>query len=162
MRGRKPKPPALRIIEGNRGKRPIPEVIEPRKSDRPPKCPAWLAPEAKKEWRRIVAKLHEIGLLSDLDTAPLAAYCQSYARYIEAEEFISENGSTETRTGKYGIAKVLRAEVYMSKIHLSFIRQLVSEFGLSPSARARMVLPQEKDEDPFDAFLDEGQRRSGT
>lgn len=161
MRGRKPKPPALKIIEGNRGKRPIPEVVEPRRTDKPPKCPSWLNDEARKEWRRIVPELHELGLLSVLDVAALAAYCQSYARYAEAEAFLTEHGATEQRVGKFDTMTVLRAEVYLSKIQLSFIRQLCSEFGLSPSSRARMILPKEKEEDPFDAFVEEGRRRAG-
>lgn len=160
-RGRKPKPPQLKLIEGNPGKRKIPEIVKPEIRGQPPKCPAWLVPEAKKEWKRIAKVLHETELLSELDVAALAAYCQSYARYIDAERKISQAGEKMVRLGKFGVSEVLRPEVYYSKMNLNFVRLLCSEFGLSPSARARMVLPGEKEEDPFDDFLKEGQRRSG-
>ena len=46
-RGRKPKPTALKVLEGNPGKRPLNdrEPVPPRAAL---KCPAWLLPEAKK------------------------------------------------------------------------------------------------------------------
>ena len=164
MRGRKPKPPVLRLLEGNPGKRPIPDVVQPETGAHPPKCPAWLEPDAKKEWKRIAQELCDLGLLSNLDVVALAAYCQAYARYKEAEQLISEHGATYTHINKFGAEnEMLRAHVYMSKIQLQFIRQFCAEFGLTPSARARMVLPKDEEEDPFDAFVKRAQqRRTGT
>ena len=61
MAGRKPKPTALKLLEGDRGKgrRPINEhePIPPRGGV---KCPPWLLPEAKKEWKRLAASLEAI------------------------------------------------------------------------------------------------------
>ena len=51
-RGRKPKPTALKVLEGNPGKRPLNE-LEPKPKKQAPSCPSWLEPEAKKEWRRM-------------------------------------------------------------------------------------------------------------
>lgn len=52
QRGRKPKPTALKVLEGNPGKRQL-NVVEPKPRNKAPKCPAWLDAEAKKEWRRL-------------------------------------------------------------------------------------------------------------
>ncbi len=46
MRGRKPKPTRLKIIDGNPGKRPI-RGDEPQPPKGQPSCPAHLSPTAK-------------------------------------------------------------------------------------------------------------------
>ena len=57
-RGRKPLPTALKLLEGDRGKgrRPLnqSEPIPPKATIR---CPSWLLPEAKKEWKRLAPAL---------------------------------------------------------------------------------------------------------
>ena len=45
-RGRKPKPTALKVLEGNPGKRPLNDH-EPIPPKGELKCPSWLLPEAK-------------------------------------------------------------------------------------------------------------------
>ena len=45
QRGRKPKPTAVKVLEGNPGKRSL-NTAEPKKA---PRCPSWLEDEAKKE-----------------------------------------------------------------------------------------------------------------
>ena len=49
-RGRKPKPTAIKELEGNPGKHPL-NASEPKPKKKAPACPKWLEPEAKKEWR---------------------------------------------------------------------------------------------------------------
>ena len=48
MAGRKPKPTALKKLEGNPGKRKL-NTKEPVPGKGMPDCPKWLLPEAKKE-----------------------------------------------------------------------------------------------------------------
>ena len=80
MAGRKPKPTALKVLEGDRGKgrRPLNEhePIPPRGGV---KCPSWLLPEAKKEWKRLAASLEAMGVLTMADLTAFAGYCQAYA-----------------------------------------------------------------------------------
>ena len=88
MAGRKPKPTALKVLEGDRGKgrRPLNEhePVPPRGGV---KCPSWLLPEAKKEWKRLASSLEAMGVLTMADLTAFAGYCQAYARWKEAEEF---------------------------------------------------------------------------
>lgn len=93
MAGRKPKPTALKKLEGDRGKgrRPLNER-EPIPPKGGVKCPAWLLPEAKKEWKRLAPALEAMGVLTMADTAAFASYCQAYARWREAEDVISQHG----------------------------------------------------------------------
>ena len=48
IRGRKPKPTALKVLEGNPGHRPL-NKKEPMPKGKLPRCPEWLEDDAKKE-----------------------------------------------------------------------------------------------------------------
>ena len=93
-RGRKPLPTALKELEGDRGKgrRPL-NKDEPTPPQDNVKCPAWLMPEAKKEWKRLAPSLIAMGVLTEHDMEAFAGYCQAYARWREAEEFLSQHGT---------------------------------------------------------------------
>jgi len=57
-----------------------------------PKCPeppSFLSPYACDEWWRVAPELWALGLLTVLDTGCLAAYCQTYVRWREAEEALA-------------------------------------------------------------------------
>lgn len=60
-RGRKPKPTAMKELEGNPGKHPL-NTSEPKPNKKAPACPKWLEPEAKKEWRRLAKQMEAIGI----------------------------------------------------------------------------------------------------
>jgi P27 family predicted phage terminase small subunit len=150
--GRKPKPPALKILEGNPGKRRI-ETDIPQPDDRIPTCPHWLEEAAKVEWMRVAPELNRLGLLTRVDRAALAAYCQSYARWQAAETILSSEGITCEYTNKNGSTNTtLRPEVLVAKQYLQFLRAFCSEFGLTPSSRARMVLPKDEEDDEENDF----------
>ena len=93
MAGRKPKPTAVKKLEGNPGKRKL-NTKEPVPAKGMPDCPEWLLPEAKKEWERLADLMNQMGVLTEVDMAAFAAYCQSYARWKEAQEHIDSEGST--------------------------------------------------------------------
>ena len=69
-RGRKPKPTAMKELEGNPGKHPL-NTSEPKPNKKAPACPKWLEPEAKKEWRRLAKQMEAIGILTEVDMGPL-------------------------------------------------------------------------------------------
>lgn len=77
MAGRKPKPTAVKKLEGNPGKRKL-NTKEPNPGKGMPDCPTWLLPEAKTEWIRLSEKLNQMGVLTEIDRSAFAAYCQSY------------------------------------------------------------------------------------
>ena len=57
-KGRKPLPTALKVLEGDRGKgRRAINKNEPTPPQNNIKCPDWLMPEAKKEWKRLAPSL---------------------------------------------------------------------------------------------------------
>ena len=62
MAGRKPKPTAIKKLEGNPGKRKL-NTKEPIPAKGMPDCPEWLLPEAKKEWERLADLMNQMGFL---------------------------------------------------------------------------------------------------
>lgn len=151
-RGRKPKPTAVKVLEGNPGKRKLNKAeIEPVKGVIPD-CPDWLEDEAKEEWDRICKNLYELGLLTDLDVQAFASYCQAYARWREAEEFITQHGSiVKTKTGYWQQVP----QVSIAHQNQKIMMQAAAEFGLTPSARARIVAGKEgtKEADEMELIL---------
>lgn len=144
QRGRKPKPTALKILEGNPGKRPLNEN-EPKLQKKAPKCPPWLEPEAKKEWKRMAKTLEAIGVLTQIDATAFAGYCQAYARWKEAEEFLTKHGTIFKTPSGY-IQQV--PQVSIAQTYLKVMKDFCSEFGLTPAARSRIrVDMQEKAKD---------------
>lgn len=135
--GRPPKPTNLKVLQGT--DRPD----RARKNEpKPPtgaECPSWLDREAKKEWKRVAPILERLGLLTVVDTTALAAYCQSYSHWQQAERFLRKNGMTYTTQTGYARQ---RPEVAISQKALAQVKMFCSEFGLTPSARARMELPE--------------------
>lgn len=84
MAGRKPKPTAVKKLEGNPGKRKL-NKKEPIPAKGMPECPDWLLPEAKKEWERLADLMNQMGVLTEVDMAAFAAYCQSYIKVTKAK-----------------------------------------------------------------------------
>ena len=133
-RGRKPTPTAIKELEGNPGKRALNDK-EPKPQKKAPPCPKWLEPEAKKEWRRLAKKMEALGVLTEVDMAAFAGYCQAYARWKEAEEFISKHGSILKTASGY-IQQI--PQVSIAQQNLKQMRNFCSELGLTPSARSRL------------------------
>src|SRR5262245_25295273 len=92
MRGRKPMPAHLKVLRGNPGHQRIRPEPKPSLLLEPPAPPAYLAGYAADEWRRIAPELHWLGLLTALDIAPFAAYCQAFAKWRHASEALEATG----------------------------------------------------------------------
>lgn len=152
MAGRKPKPTAVKKLEGNPGKRKL-NTREPMPDKGIPDCPKWLLPEAKEEWNRLCEKLNQMGVLTDIDRSAFAAYCQSYARWKEAQEHINSEGATyETEKG------MQRPNPYVAICNTEqrLMMSAASEFGLTPFARSRIMAASsvnKNDVDEMEALL---------
>lgn len=154
-RGRKPKPSYLRIVGGNAGRRPL-NTREPTAPLSVPSPPSILYGDAKLEWRRVARSLAEMGVLSSIDRAALAAYCQAYGVWLQAERHIktlADSGDkyggllTKTTNGNViqnplvGIANKARADMV----------RFAAEFGMTPSGRSRVQIDpnaKQKQADP--------------
>lgn len=154
MRGRKPLPSHLKVIQGNRGKRPIKaEAIQVEPSL--PMPPPHLCDEAKVEWGRVAPMLFNLRILSDADVAALTAYCQAWATFKQATEALNLMAQSDKVT-KGLLIKTTNGNAIQNpllgianKAAADLVRY-AAEFGMTPSARARIHAGKEADqnEDP--------------
>jgi P27 family predicted phage terminase small subunit len=146
MRGRKPKPEALRVLEGRTGGR----YHQDKDRERPKPTlgvgnpPAWLQGEALAEWHRIVPELERVGLVTALDQTTLAVYCETFGLWRQATAVVNEHGPTITSAR--GVVRV-RPEHRIAQRALDAMRQWSAEFGLTPTSRGRLTVPKPVVED---------------
>ena len=136
MRGRKPKPTALKLLEGNPGKRPI-RGNEPMPPRSQPSCPAHLSPTAKAEWKRLAQTLNQIGVLTQVDRSALAAYCQCYGRWVEAERKLAETPVILKTPAGYVQPSPWLA---IANKQLELMAKFMAEIGLTPASRSRLAI----------------------
>jgi P27 family predicted phage terminase small subunit len=148
MAGRKPKPTALKELQGNPGKRAL-NRSEPKPTSKRPSAPSFLNGEAKKEWNRMVRLLFALKLVTEVDRAALAAYCQAWARWIEAEAGIRDEGMVIT-TEKGNL--IQSPYVGIANQSMKQMRAFLVEFGMTPSSRSRVSVPTDDSDDPYENF----------
>ena len=139
----------MKELAGNPGGRPL-NQSEPQPTGIP-KCPAHLDKAAKQEWRRVSAELIKLGLLTTVDRAALAAYCQSYSRWITAEENLAKFGLV-LKSPKSGFP-ITNPYVAVSNRALDQMRKFAVEFGLTPASRSRLSVQPPAPADPFEQFM---------
>lgn len=151
MSGPPPRPTKLKLLDGNPGHQKL-NKHEPQPGG-VATCPTWLDLEAKREWRRISKELRRLGLLTSVDRAALAAYCDCYATWRLNRQVLSEEGFTTTiETKGGGLYSQQRPEVAIVQKSLQLMKSYLVEFGLTPAARARISMP-DKLEDDLDVLL---------
>lgn len=154
-RGRKPKPTVLKVINGNPGKRPLNDE-EPQPARGVPPCPRHLDKEARKEWKRVARELDACGMLTLVDRAALAAYCQAWSRWVAAEEIVQQSGPVLKRQG----TNDLYPNPYLGVVNraLRQMHEFASEFGMTPASRTRIKVAKPAGEvDELTAFLGEAE-----
>ena len=134
MRGRKPKPTALKVLEGNPGKRPLP-TDEPRPDGGLPRCPPHLKGEARREWRRMGRRLAECGILTSIDASILCLYCVAWGRHVEAEGHVQELGEIVRSPSGFPIANPWLS---VANRAADDMRKALVELGMTPSSRTRL------------------------
>lgn len=154
MPGRKRKPTALKVLEGNPGKRPLP-ANEPKPIPVAPKCPTWLCREGRRLWKYLAPRLERLGLLTEIDGPAFAAVCQSFGTYVELEQRLKQVGRTMEFTNKAGATnEAERPEGRMARQALEQCKTLFTEFGLTPASRARICVKADSGEqDPMETLL---------
>ena len=175
-RGPAPKPDALKtkINRDKRGGNNLADDIKPPVEI--PECPDWLCATGQIEWLRITPHLEKLGLLSHLDLAALALYCQSFGRYVELErgmaarieKYQREHGCEYVEAVHWSFIDVTPNGHQQMSALASTLRGLkeevlryLAQFGLSPSSRTRVAPSKQlelpgfqsaKPENPWEGF----------
>ena len=124
---------------------------EPTPPEKMPSCPHHLDAEARKEWQRTGKILLSIGLLTDLDRAVLAGYCQSWSEYVSATLKIQELGTVYKKAdGTPGLSPYIRIarEAFERWMKAGVL------LGLSPSSRAGLKVEKPKPVSKAQLFRD--------
>ena len=155
MAGRRPKPTALRLIEGNPGKRAI-NKREPKPGREIPSCPAHLTDAGKVAWGRLCALLDRMGVLTEADAFTLERLCDCYAEILACREEVEARGRIYESVKGEGevLMKANPAVAMLADADRRFKGYLV-EFGLTPAARSKVQVKPDDDEkaDPLREFF---------
>jgi P27 family predicted phage terminase small subunit len=162
MPGRKAKPIAAIEAEGNKGRYTKAELERRRDAEIKPdsdniRCPSWLKGEGKKEWERIAGELEELGLLTNIDIGSLAICCDAYGKYVVATRQIKNKELLLEHVNAAGKRNMVANPIINIAVkYADLYKKYMTEFGLSPSARARLLAPKDgaDDEDDEDDILD--------
>jgi len=101
-----------------------------------PDCPEHLGPYAHEEWDRLAGVLFRMGVLTTVDRAALAAYCQCYGRWVEAEEKLNATPMLlKTATGYVQQSPWLS----IANKQLELMGRYMAELGLTPASRSRVA-----------------------
>jgi P27 family predicted phage terminase small subunit len=109
----------------------------------PPPAPEFLSDYARAEWDRVAKELYRLRLLTTVDIAPLAAYCESYAAWRTAVEKLREMAARDPVMGALMI-KTRHGSVMQNPLFLTMRQaandmvRYASEFGFTPAARSRI------------------------
>lgn len=148
--GRPAKPTALKLLQGNPGKRKLSKnAPAPAPLEVTPDPPDFLGEWASEMWRAIAPWLTQTGIMTRTDTHNLAAFCAAYDRWRQAEEEVARVGITVT--DKKGVVKKNPACTVINES----LRQLASfgaSLGLDPASRARLMGTGGQDQ-PANPFL---------
>jgi len=151
MRGRKPLPTNVINIAGNPGKQKKRAKSEPKPQSEIPTPPEHLNEYALEEWNRLAEGLYTLGLLYDVDRAPFAAYCSAYGAWRKAEEELNATGLTIISGNGMVIPNPLVGITNTAKRDMM---KYAVEFGMTPSARARMAIqPRGKETSKFEGLI---------
>ncbi len=134
----------MKWLAGNPGKRPLNNnEPQPPRPESAPYAPRHLNDAAKKEWRRLVGILLDMGLYTVVDRAALAMYCQAWGRWVVAEKKVAKTG--EVLPGKTGTSYQNPWRHEANKAYEQ-MRKMLAEFGLTPSSRTRLTALASEDE----------------
>ena len=156
--GRKPKPTQLKLVTSNPGKRQV-NRKEAKTKAVIPMPPHHLTADAVEEWNRVATELYNLGILSEIDRAALAAYAMAYGRWVQAERAIAKMAEKDQLTGGLMIKTsngnaVQNPLVGTANKAAADMMRYAAEFGMTPSARSRISAePPQENGDPADRFF---------
>ena len=139
-RGRKPKPTELKRLQGNPGKRAM-NGREP-KPKTPVKRPRGLKGIRRKFWDEHAEELERLCILTGVDVPAFRLLLESYSFAIEAAADLRH--SSFTVEGRDGPKKNPLVQVWRDNALL--FKSMATEFGMTPSSRARLKLPEEAEQ----------------
>lgn len=115
-----------------------------------PDRPDWLDADAQATWDRLVPILEAMGVLTRIDANALSRYCRLWSRWRRAEAFIDQHGEMYPLKDEGGKVRYFQQwpQVAVASKLAQQLTRLEQEFGMTPSARARIHVAQAESEKP--------------
>lgn len=154
MRGRKPKPTHLHLVNGNPGKRAR-NKKEPKPQRGIPTPPEHLSKEALAVWGQFAARLDSMGVITHADGPALEELTETYAEVVYHRHLLDTTSYTQIVVDQQGNKRRVNSPVFIQYSDAAKrLRMLMVEFGLTPSSRARVnANPDEReDKDPASKY----------
>ena len=132
MRGRKPKPLGQRRLEGNPGKRRMPQErsLPPAVPGAPP---AWWPADAREFDRLYGTQIRSAAEARNIDEPAYQLMALAWGRAIQSARLLRREGlKPKHRKGRHPVESTWRESVQL-------FTGIASRFGLTPSDRARLL-----------------------
>lgn len=166
--GRRREPTSLKLLRGGevrgRGREPKYEYKEPE-------VPTQIMADALalQHWRRLVKQLSTAGVLNVSHGDALGALAHALADYGRIREQLHQMNyqqllvdESRDSTGKIVIRRRVRENPLLRRSEriALLVSRLLGEFGLTPVTQSRVdAYPNDREHDPFEAFLIQGRPR---
>lgn len=153
--GRPRKPTSLHVLEGTVRKdrsNPAEPTPPPPKGKAPPQ---WLRPTSRPWWSRIHPLLVQMQVMTGADPVALGLLCDALADYVAARDVLRKRGRTYETKGESGLMIRQRPEVAMMADAWRRAKLMMTEFGLTPAARAKVSAADVGDIDPLERWESE-------
>lgn len=157
MAGRRPKPTALKILQGNPGHRRL-NPREPKPSPGIPVSLIALSTKSQATYAALAAQLEAMGVLTIADGSALELLADVLTEYRAARDVVQTKGATYScRTKNNGQMTRIRPEVRIAESAMKRALAMLTEFGLTPAARTKVTAaPTDEDLEQKRMFGDDG------
>jgi P27 family predicted phage terminase small subunit len=147
--GRRPKPSAIRLLEGTQRK---PKGREPSAPVGVPPMPERLAVDevAVAMWHELAGILSRMGVLTTGDGEALATLCEVHSAEQSCLLQLRASGAV-SHTAAGGLKGNPAGPMYRSLVAMK--ASLLSEFGLTPSSRTKLATQAEVKKDALEEFF---------
>ncbi len=148
--GRKAISTAQKIASGAAAKNPqYVNHNEPKPPEGSPVKPADLDEVGSAMWDHVVGLFDQMGMLNQAEGLLIAEFCENESALAQARAAVRETGQV---LDAYGDLKRNPHSVELHKYRDVKLKML-SEMGLTPSSRSRIVANPKKENDPFEEWL---------
>ncbi len=149
--GRPRKPNSLKELQGtaraDRKRNSIADV------EGMPKCPTGLSEQAVRIWKSLGPKLHELGLLAEIDASTFAIYCQAFGDWLQLTRYLNRLGPLKWYSITESGYRQTIPELQVRDRAFQVLQKLSTRFGLDPSSRAGLGIVADKSPNFAEEFL---------
>ena len=127
---------------------------EPTPAHGIPPAPDYLSPAARSAYLQFAALLDEMGVITRADGPALERLCLTYIETVTLTKFLEQNGRSYEMIAQSGtVMHRARPENNMLSDADRRLHSYLSDFGLTPSARARVQVVAQDRQTSLDSYF---------